>query len=283
MKKNYRERFHDKVFRSRFQSSVAEEKVKHNGGDNYSLQLSDDNDVIEYGDSVHTKDRSDGKDSISIFMNGGICALKPELKDGSSYCPDTNYCFIHCDFLGETRSNINLSNDYILGCLNRNFVKINTGWFSSIYVSHNALVCLKDLGMPLNSKNDWKEAYEKKDQVLKHFMILKAQEEDEKKEIQTHNEKVELDYLTKKFGADEANKIREGKIWQGMTKDMLLHSKDSYHHPGGEPGDIEETIYKTKTKANYFYDSYTTSHNNIKYKLRITLENDIVVGWKDLD
>ena len=96
---------------------------------------------------------------------------------------------------------------------------------------------------------------------------IALEELNEKKEIQTHNEKVELDYLTKKFGADEANKIREGKIWQGMTKDMLLHSKDSYHHPGGEPGDIEETIYKTKTKANYFYDSYTTSHNNIKYKL----------------
>jgi hypothetical protein len=253
-------------FRSRFQSSVYEEDVKHNGVDNYTLQLSG------------YSGRNDGKDSISIFMNGGICAVRPEIKmEKHRILGETvrvHYYAIYCDFLGEIRET---------SLQNINLVKIKTGWFSSIYVSHNALVCLKDLGMPLNSKNDWKEAYEKKDQVLKHFMILKAQEEDEKKEIQTHNEKVELDYLTKKFGADEANKIREGKIWQGMTKDMLLHSKDSYHHPGGEPGDIEETIYKTKTKANYFYDSYTTSHKNIKYKLRITLENDIVVGWKDLD
>jgi hypothetical protein len=244
-------------FRSRFQSSVYEEDVKHNGVDNYTLQLSG------------YSGRNDGKDSISIFMNGGICAVRPEIKmEKHRILGETvrvHYYAIYCDFLGEIRET---------SLQNINLVKIKTGWFSSIYVSHNALVCLKDLGIPLNSINDWKKALTT--EVLKHYMILKAQEEDEKKEILTHNEKVELDYLTKKFGADEANKIMDRKIWQGMTKDMLLHSR-------GEPGDIEETIYKTKTKANYFYDSYTTSHKNIKYKLRITLENDIVVGWKDLD
>ena len=49
------------------------------------------------------------------------------------------------------------------------------------------------------------------------------------------------------------------------------------------PGDIDETVYKTKTKAYYFYKSYITRQNKTKYRFRVDLENDVVVGWKDLD
>ena len=79
-----------------------------------------------------------------------------------------------------------------------------------------------------------------------------------------------------KYGQTDGSKINDKKIWQGMTKEMLIASKDA-------PGDIDETVYKTKTKAAYFYEPYRTKQGNTRYKFRVSLENDVVVGWKDLD
>ena len=217
--------------------------VKHNGGDSYTLQLA--------------------IGSVSIFMNGGIYII-----GGNSFKQKKT----KCDFLG------------IIDFFHKiDLVKIKTGWFSSFMVSHDALVCLKDLGIPLITKSDWKSAFNKKDQVLQHYHFLLEQEEKKEKKIDKINsdkkisqEKNRNEFLAKKYGDDDASKLRLGKIWQGMTKEMLMLSR-------GKPGDIDETVYKTKTKAYYFYDSYTTRQDNIRYKFRVALENDVVVGWKDLD
>ena len=217
--------------------------VKHNGGDSYTFQLA--------------------IGSISIFMNGGIYII-----GGSAF----DYKKTKCDFLGEIEFFHKID-----------LVKIKTGWFSSFMVSHDALVCLKDLGIPLITKSNWKEAFENKSVVLKHYHFLLDKEEKKEKEIDKINtdqkisrEKNRNEFLAKKYGADDAYRLKLGKIWQGMTKDMLMVSR-------GKPGDIDETVYKTKTKAYYFYDSYTTRQDNIKFKFRVSLENDVVVGWKDLD
>ena len=60
-----------------------------------------------------------------------------------------------------------------------------------------------------------------------------------------------------------------------MTKSMLIKSR-------GEPADKDETVYKTTTKAEYFYSPYVTRQKNTRYKFRVDLENDVVVGWKDI-
>jgi len=59
-----------------------------------------------------------------------------------------------------------------------------------------------------------------------------------------------------------------------MTKEMLIDSRY-------RPGDIDETVYKTKTY--YFYKPYRTRQRKTRYRFRVDLENDVVVGWKDLD
>lgn len=80
----------------------------------------------------------------------------------------------------------------------------------------------------------------------------------------------------KNLGVEICKAIKDSRVVQGMTKEVVLISM-------GKPGDTEETVYKTKTKAYYYYQSYKTRQNKTRYKFRVDLENDIVVGWKDLD
>jgi len=241
-------------------------KVQKNSSNNYTIELA--------------------KKKITIFINAGFVYNNNYPSKGTSLC----------NFLGlqeyPTRSVMTL-------------IKIKTGWFSSIQVSHDALVCLDDLNIPLNSKSDWKEALEKKNQVIKHYQILKKKESDndknrirkakekkaEKKterlrEIESKKRKREEDkrkkknerktHLLEKYGDNDGAKIFKEKLWVGMTKKMLIDSK-------GSPRDIDETVYKDTTKQYYFYKQYTTKQKKTRYKFRVVLEDDIVVGWKDLD
>lgn len=68
------------------------------------------------------------------------------------------------------------------------------------------------------------------------------------------------------------DRIMAKNYWQGQTTEMLVDSL-------GKPATIEEEILKTKKKEiwKYFPDG------SKQFKLRITLEDDIVVGWKRRD
>ena len=79
----------------------------------------------------------------------------------------------------------------------------------------------------------------------------------------------------KNLGLDVCRAIRNGNVIQGMNRKALIWSM-------GNSDDIDETVYKTKTKAYYYYHPYKTRQNNTRYKFRVDLENSIVVGWKDL-
>ena len=77
-------------------------------------------------------------------------------------------------------------------------------------------------------------------------------------------------YLIQKYGRELGLRILTKAVWQGMTSEELADSR-------GNPVDIEHTVYKTKTKETWKYDK--TGKN--RFKVRIYLENGIVVGWKD--
>jgi hypothetical protein len=80
-----------------------------------------------------------------------------------------------------------------------------------------------------------------------------------------------LDYLHNKYkDADVVDGIIGHRIWIGQTSEMLEDSM-------GKPSSIDEKIYKTKTKDTWKYRNTGKG----RYALRITLENDIVVGWDD--
>tara|TARA_Y100001001_G_scaffold155024_1_gene170387 strand:- start:131 stop:547 length:417 start_codon:yes stop_codon:yes gene_type:complete len=65
-------------------------------------------------------------------------------------------------------------------------------------------------------------------------------------------------------------KIMSRQFWINQTLEQL---KDSL----GLPDDIDEKVYKTKTKYTYKYGHQSGN----RYNLRIIVENEIVVGWDD--
>jgi len=65
-------------------------------------------------------------------------------------------------------------------------------------------------------------------------------------------------------------KIMNGQIWKGMSLVQLFDSL-------GQPDDIDEKVLKTKRKQIW---KYHHSGGN-RYKLKITLDDDIVVGWDE--
>ncbi len=67
---------------------------------------------------------------------------------------------------------------------------------------------------------------------------------------------------------DLVEKLMEGYFWQDQTSEQLLDSL-------GKPEDIDEKILKTKKKEIWKYNH----QGGNRYDLRITLDNDIVVGW----
>ena len=83
-------------------------------------------------------------------------------------------------------------------------------------------------------------------------------------------------FLTKEYGAENAKKILQKKVWQGMNKAMLNESI-------GRPVKKQEQIHKTTVKNNFFYNSRKTRQGNEKPTFRVDLENNTVVGWKDLE
>lgn len=63
--------------------------------------------------------------------------------------------------------------------------------------------------------------------------------------------------------------IVKGDVWHDMSKEQLLES-------WGRPHDVKTTTLKTKVKEEYRYDCV----GNNRYRRRVYLENDVVVGWK---
>lgn len=64
-------------------------------------------------------------------------------------------------------------------------------------------------------------------------------------------------------------------ITEGMNLDLLTYIL-------GEPSEKKETVIKEKIKKSLFFGKYRSNRGNIHYKLRIDLEDDIVVGWKEI-
>ena len=62
----------------------------------------------------------------------------------------------------------------------------------------------------------------------------------------------------------------DGQLFQGMTKEMLQES-------WGEPDDKDEERLRSKLKQTWKYNQAGVN----RYGVRVYLENDVVVGWKD--
>ena len=80
-----------------------------------------------------------------------------------------------------------------------------------------------------------------------------------------------IEYLRNKY-ADEAlvQRILRHEFWQAQTSEQLADSL-------GNPDCIDRKVLKAKTREIWKYDRRGVN----RYKLRITLDEDIVVGWDE--
>jgi hypothetical protein len=76
--------------------------------------------------------------------------------------------------------------------------------------------------------------------------------------------------LAARWDVKTATKIVAGQLWKGQTAEMLRLSL-------GEPEAIEEKVLKTKVTRVY---KYGASGPN-RFKLKVKLDDDEVVGWED--
>ena len=81
-------------------------------------------------------------------------------------------------------------------------------------------------------------------------------------------EKQERLLLEKYQDIEIVERILAGEIWRGGTQEQV---RDAL----GDPVDIDEKVYKTKTKTVWKYQQLTKT----QFGLRITFENGVLVGW----
>ncbi len=81
--------------------------------------------------------------------------------------------------------------------------------------------------------------------------------------------------ITETFGQERANQINNGEIYVGMSSFLVIIAK-------GYAEDIKESLYKDIRTEKWYYDGYVNRLGNTNYNFEITLENEEVVGWKNL-
>ena len=87
--------------------------------------------------------------------------------------------------------------------------------------------------------------------------------------ISISNKKKRRAYLLDKYQDEEiVDSIMNRSFWQGQTGEQLIDSL-------GKPHDIDQKILKSKKKEVWKYNH----QGGKRYGLRITLDDDIVVGW----
>ncbi|MDW5264112.1 MULTISPECIES: hypothetical protein [Acidobacteriaceae] len=79
---------------------------------------------------------------------------------------------------------------------------------------------------------------------------------------------IRLAYLNEKYCDETLQRVLQGQLWQGQTAVQVIDSL-------GEPVAIDRNLLKTRKKEIW---KYSPSGVN-RYRLRVTLEEDRVVGW----
>lgn len=92
---------------------------------------------------------------------------------------------------------------------------------------------------------------------------------------QTLTKRKLFDSISNVYGQEKADRVNDGTIWVGMPMYLLMVAV-------GRAKDIKESITKGKKIEKWYYGEYQTRVGTYKYKLEVTLENDVVAGWKDL-
>jgi len=80
--------------------------------------------------------------------------------------------------------------------------------------------------------------------------------------------------FVEKYGDEVGKKIAKKELFLGMTLEMLKDVK-------GEHSDKVENVTYGKIKVKMYYEKSKNRLGNVAYGFEVSLENDLVIGWKD--
>jgi hypothetical protein len=103
------------------------------------------------------------------------------------------------------------------------------------------------------------------------FAILASRKSD-KERVDRENQHISrANGIYEKYGRGEiAERILRGEVWIGQTSAQLIDSI-------GRPVDVDQKVLKTKKKEVWKYAQKSAR----SFGLKITLDDDIVVGWDE--
>lgn len=84
-----------------------------------------------------------------------------------------------------------------------------------------------------------------------------------------------FELIIKQYGERFASNVAEKKICEQMPEELLILS-------WGNPDYVKTNFYKGTKTESWFYDSYINRLGNTKYRTEVIVENNKIVGWKDL-
>ena len=113
------------------------------------------------------------------------------------------------------------------------------------------------------------------EKVLEYQKELEKQRELEEEKERKKEEK-RYNSLIKKYGEEMVKKSYNEEVFLNQPKELLIISM-------GEPEDVKKSVTKDKVREIFFYTPYQTHLKTTNYRYSVTLENKIVVGYKDLN
>lgn len=126
-----------------------------------------------------------------------------------------------------------------------------------------------------NLWNDYQDLRKKtlkaEEENRKRLIKAKAKREAEIQERKRLQEEKDI----KKYGNSAYNKAKRGQLFEGMDTYLLEIAK-------GAPDYIDERFTNKKYKYRYFYGKFTNQRGKDDYSFQVDIEDDKVIGWKDL-
>lgn len=113
------------------------------------------------------------------------------------------------------------------------------------------------------------------EKVLEYQKELEKQREIEEEKERKREER-RYNSLIKKYGEEMVKKSYDEEVFLNQPEELLIIAM-------GEPEDVKESVTKDKVRKTFFYIPYQTHLKTTNYRYSVTLENKIVVGYKDLN
>ena len=120
---------------------------------------------------------------------------------------------------------------------------------------------------------------EKKEREERKLVLQKEKEKEKEKKLLLKEKEKEIYEKRKvefieKYGDEIGKIIAKKELFVGMNLEMLKDVK-------GKHSEKVENVTNGKTKVKLYYEKSKNRLGNISYGFEVSLENGLVIGWKD--